>query len=88
MNSASSAYFFNFFLRLFQSKKKLPNEFSRCRNWCKHSLASKNGSEIAFSSVGFVFYWGLKLTLVSVSIDKDVMAPNFVNNVRHIVVAF
>ena len=26
--------------------------------------------------------------LVSVSIDKDVMAPNCVNNVRHIVVAF
>ena len=33
-------------------------------------------------------YWGLKLMLVSASIDKDVVAPNCVNNVRHIVVAF
>ena len=30
----------------------------------------------------------MKLTLVSVSIDKDVVAPNCVNNVRHIVVSF
>ena len=43
---------------------------------------------ICISSVGFVFYWGLKLALVSVSIDKDGVAPNCVNNVRHIVVAF
>ena len=35
----------------------------------------------------FCFNWGLKLTLVSVSIYKDVVAPNCVNNVRHIVVA-
>ena len=29
-------------------KNKFTNEFSRCRNGCKHSLAPKNGSEIAF----------------------------------------
>ena len=31
---------------------------------------------------------GLKLALVSVSIDKYVVAPNCVNNVHHIIVAF
>ena len=36
----------------------------------------------------FCFYLGLKLTLVSVSIDKDVVAPNCVNKVCHIAVAF
>ena len=68
-------------------KNKFTNEFSRCRNGCKDSLAPKNGSEIAFQA-SVLFFWDLKLTLVSVSIDKDVVAPNFVNNVRHIVVAF
>ena len=49
MNSVSSAYFFRC-LRLFQSKKKYTNEFSRCRKGCTHSLAPKNGSKIAFQA--------------------------------------
>ena len=50
-------------------------------------LVPKNGSEIAFQAY-VLFLLGLKLTLVSVSNDKDV-APNCVNNnMRHIVVAF
>ena len=68
-------------------KNKFTNKFSRCRNGCKHSLAPKNRSEITFQAP-VLFYCGLKLTLVSVSIVKDVVAPNCVNNVRHIVVAF
>ena len=68
-------------------KNKFTNEFSRCRNGCKHSLAPKNGSEIAFQA-SVRFYWSLKLTLVSVPIDKDVVAPNCVNSVRHMFVAF
>ena len=68
-------------------KNKFTNEFSRCRSGCKRSLAPKNGSEIAFQA-SVLFLLGLKLTLVSVFIDKDVVAPNFVNKVRHIVVAF
>ena len=71
----------------FNLENKLTNEFSRCRKGCKHSLAPKNRSEVAFHA-SVLFYWGLKLTLVSVYIDKDVVAPNCVHNVHHIVVAF
>ena len=87
MNSVSSAYFFRFFCVCSNLKNKFTNEFSRCRNGCKHSLAPKNGSEIAFQA-SVLFLLAFELTLVSVSIDKDVVAPNCVNNVRHIVVAF
>ena len=87
MNSVSSAEFFRFFCVCSNLKNKFTNEFSRCRNGCKHSLTPKNGSEIAYQA-SVLFYWGLKLTLASVSIDKDVVAPNCVNNVRHILVAF
>ena len=48
MNSVCSAIFLHI-LRLFQSKNKF-NRFSRCRNGCKHSLAPKDRSEIAFQA--------------------------------------
>ena len=66
MNSVSSAYFLDFF-RLFQSKNnKLTNEFSRCRNGCKNSLAPNNGSKIAFQA-SILFLLGFK-TNVGISI--------------------
>ena len=87
MNSVSSAYFFRFFAFVPILKNNFTNEFSRCRNGCKHSLPPKNGSEIAFQ-VSVSFLVGFETNVISVSIDKDVMAPNCVNNVSHIVVAF
>ena len=54
MYSVSSAYFFRFFCVCSNLKNKLSNEFSRCRKGCKHSLAPKNGSEIAFQA-SFLF---------------------------------
>ena len=45
MNFVSSTYFFRFFAFV-----PITNQFSRCRNGCKHSLAPKNGSEIAFQA--------------------------------------
>ena len=51
-------------------------------NGCKHSLAPKNRSEIAFQ-VLFCFYWGLKQVLVSVSIDKAFLALNRVTLLMH-----
>ena len=50
-------------------------------------LKSKNGSEIAFQA-SVLFLLGFETNVRSVSIDKDVVAPNCINNVRHIVVAF
>ena len=87
MNSVSSAYFFRFFCVCSNLKNKFTNEFSRCRNGCKHSLHLKTESKQHFKR-RFGFYWDLKLTWVTVSFDKDVVAPNCVNNVRHVVVAF
>ena len=87
VNSVSYAYFFWIFCFCSNLENKFTNEFSRCRNGSKHSLAPKNGGEAHFKRQ-FCFYWGLKLTLVSVSFDKDVVPPNCVNNVLHIVVAF
>ena len=77
MNFVSSTYFFKIFCVCSNLKNKFTSEFSRCRKGCKHSLAPKNGSEIAFQAY-VLFLLGLKLTLVSVSIDKDVVAPNCV----------
>ena len=55
MNCDSSAYFFRFFAPVPIKKNKFTNKFSRCRKGCKHSLAPKNGSEIAFqASVLFI----------------------------------
>ena len=49
MNSVRSAYFLEF--RVWSNlKNKFTNEFSRCRNGCKHSLTPKNRSEIAFQA--------------------------------------
>ena len=50
MNSVRSAYFFRFFSACSNQKNKFTNEFSRCGKGCKHSLAPKNGSEIAFQA--------------------------------------
>ena len=86
MNSVSSAYFLDFFFVCFNQKNKFTNEFSRCRKGCKQSLSPKNGSEIAFQASVF-FLLGFESN-VGISIDKDVLAPNCVNNVCHIVVAF
>ena len=71
-------------MRLFQSKNKFTNEFSRCRNGCKHSLAPIYGSEIAFQA-SVLFLLGFE---TDVGISIDVVVPNCVNNVRHIIVAF
>ena len=51
MNSVSSAYFLKIFCVCSNLKNKFTNEFSRCRNGCKHSLAPKNGREIAFQAL-------------------------------------
>ena len=54
MNSVSSACFLVFCV-CSNLKNKFTNEFSRCRNGCKHSLAPKNGSKIAVqASVWFL----------------------------------
>ena len=51
MNSVRSAYiFFRFFCICFNLKDKFTNDFFRCRIWYKHSLAPKDGSEIAFQA--------------------------------------
>ena len=60
MNSVSSAFFLDFCV-CSNLKNKFTNEFSRCRKECKHTLAPKNGSEIAFQAP-VLFYWGLKIT--------------------------
>ena len=58
MNFVSSAYFFfRFFCVCSNLKNKFTNEFSRCRNGCKHSLAPKNGSEIAFQASVWDHCW-------------------------------
>ena len=62
MNSVSSAYFFRFFCVCSNLKNKFTNEFSRCKNGCKHSLTPKNGSEIAFqASVWFLLGFETKV---------------------------
>ena len=66
MHSVSSAYFFRFFCVCSNLKNKFTNEFSRCRNGCKHSLAPKNGSEIAFQA-SVLFLLGFE-TNVGISI--------------------
>ena len=48
----------------------------------------KNGSEIAFQA-SVLFLLGFETNIgLSISIDKDVVAPNCFNKVCHIVVAF
>ena len=49
-DSVSSAYFFKNFCVCSNVKNKFTNEVSRCRKGCKHSLAPKNGSKIAFQA--------------------------------------
>ena len=66
MHSVSSAYFLDFFCVCSNLKNKFTNEFSRCRNGCKHSLAPKNGSEIAFQA-SVLFLLGFE-TNVGISI--------------------
>ena len=66
MNFVSSAYIFRFYRVCSNLKKKFINEFSRCRNGCKHSLAPKNGSEIVFQAsvlflLGFQFNVGISI---------------------------
>ena len=68
MNSVSSAYFFRF-VACSNLKSKFANEFSRCRKWNKHSLASKNGSEIAFQA-SVLFLLGFE-TNVGISIYRQ-----------------
>ena len=65
MNSVSSAYFLDFCV-CSNLKNKFTNEFSRCRKGCKHSLAPKNGSEIAFQA-SVLFLLGFE-TNVGISI--------------------
>ena len=43
-------------------KNKFTNDFSRCRNGCKHSLAPKNGSEIAFQA-SVLFLLGFEINV-------------------------
>ena len=59
MNYASSAYFFFIFCVCSNLNDKFINEFSSCRKGCKHSLAPKNGSEIAFQ-VSVLFLLGFE----------------------------
>ena len=67
MNSVSTAYFFSFFFCVCSNlKNKFTNEFSRCRNGCKHSLTPKNGIEIAFQA-SVLFLLGFE-TNVGISI--------------------
>ena len=66
MNSVSSAYFFWIFCVCSNLKNKFTNEFPRCRNGCKQSLAPKNGSEIAFQA-SVLFLLGFE-TNVGISI--------------------
>ena len=58
MNSVSSAYFLDF-LPCSNQKTKFINEFSRCRKGCKHTIAPKNGSEIAFQA-SVLFFLGFE----------------------------
>ena len=62
MNSVSSAYFFSFFFVCSNLKNKFTNEFSRCSNGCKHSLAPKNGSKIAFQA-SVLFLLGFEINV-------------------------
>ena len=83
-----------FFSHWFNRQKKFTNEFSRCKNGCKQSLArAKTGEtefsawkrrEMTFQASGLFLFEFEKLG----SIDKDVMAPNNVINVRYNVEAF
>ena len=73
MNFVSSAEFFRFFCVCSNLKNKFTNEFSRCRNGCKHSLAPKNGSEIAYQA-SVLFLLGFE-TNVGFSIQPRQTVP-------------